>query len=158
LARWLRTLPFLALVALAGWLMLTPRPPELELPEWLSWDKLAHAVCWAALGLAAWMVPWPGGGSRARRAAWTLLITVTYGGLLELAQHFLVRGRTGELGDAVADALGAGLAVSIAWTVEARYDKRRTADAPRSPSGDGVELQGLDPGSCPSDALQQPGP
>jgi VanZ family protein len=99
------------LVLLLGavcFLAFSTRPPE---PLSTGWDKLNHAVAFAALAMAA-LLAFPGPG----RAAWVLvpLGLIAFGGAVEVAQAF-IPGRSGEWFDLAADALGivAGAIVTL---------------------------------------------
>lgn len=79
-------------------------------------DKLFHGVAYAGFGLVSlvavadgrWRKVTPG------RAAVALAITAGYGACTEVQQLFVV-GRSAEVADAVADAVGAGVAIGAAW-------------------------------------------
>jgi VanZ family protein len=96
------------------WLSLAPHPP-LPKTGLLSWDKAQHAMAYAVLALlGGWALePLMGNGLRAwRRGA---AIAILYGVLLEMAQMLLTRSRSAQIGDAVADAVGALAAYFGVW-------------------------------------------
>ncbi len=74
-------------------------------------DKLEHAVAFFVLGLL-WMRALR--GSYTRRAAVTLAIGVLFGVATEVYQGVMPIGRLADPLDAVADAVGTGLAVGVA--------------------------------------------
>jgi VanZ family protein len=81
--------------------------PTEQLPSVSVWDKAEHALAWAALtglGLALWpRRPW-------RVAAFTLGL----GAAIEALQATMGLGRTGDLADLAADAVGVAAAVGLA--------------------------------------------
>lgn len=98
---------FFALTALVIlWMSLDPHP-YLPKDGLLSWDKAQHALAYAVLTLlGGWaMLPMVNGALRAWRRA--MLFAVGYGVLLEMAQAVFTRYRRAQMGDALADALGA---------------------------------------------------
>jgi VanZ family protein len=91
----------------------TSSPPRL--PSSVS-DVAAHAVAYAVLGVAMlWAVT---GGNLSRITAGgallAVLLTVFYGVTDEIHQSF-VPGRTPELRDLAADAVGAGVGAALGW-------------------------------------------
>lgn len=70
-------------------------------------DKVKHLLTYAlmaALARMGWPRLWGG---------WIVLGFIAMGVALELAQHFMALGRTGSLADALANAAGAVLAISL---------------------------------------------
>jgi VanZ family protein len=99
-------------------LAFSTRPPE---PLSTGWDKLNHAVAFAALAMAA-LLAFPGPG----RAVWVLvpLGLIAFGGSIEIVQA-VIPGRSGEWLDLAADALGivAGAIVTLPL-LRAAYPRR----------------------------------
>ncbi len=94
-------------------------------PIW-GWDKLAHVVLYAVLGVLI---------LRAlgfRRAAFGLAIifSVAYGLFDELHQVF-VPGRTPSLADLAADAVGSTIGVMLLGKQILRFSRRKQDSAPR---------------------------
>lgn len=92
-------------VALIAWGELTPNPPDAAQH---IWDKTEHFTAYFGLAAMATLVIGP-----RRLLAWALLGVVALGALLEVLQGIM--GRDAELGDVVANTLGAlaGLAVAM---------------------------------------------
>jgi VanZ family protein len=92
---------------------------DVDLPPGLS-DKAAHVLAYAGLGLLALRALAGGLGMKVgwRAAVGALLITVIYGVSDELHQR-AVAGRTAELLDLYADALGGlvGVGAFRAWSI-----------------------------------------
>lgn len=104
---------FLGYAAILLWFSLVPHP-QIMIPDFLSWDKLQHALSYALLTLlAGWAFRWFAPSPR----AWGLaaVFAVLYGAILEGAQALFTKGRQAEFGDLVADALGAALIFGIFW-------------------------------------------
>jgi len=113
-------LPALAYAALIFWLSSQPRP----LPHLTSrvGDKLLHLVEYAAFAVVVtWglshLVTLP------RAARWAALLGSLYGLTDELHQRF-VPHRSAEVGDWVADTLGAALGALLAWLALRRWRAR----------------------------------
>ncbi len=99
--RWQRAwqLLLLVLAAVSAWFALTPGPPPLAAS---MGDKVNHIAAFAAMGFAA---------ALARPASWrhawlAALGLLGYGVFIELVQSVLPT-RTADIGDLLADALGA---------------------------------------------------
>ncbi|MEI7601558.1 MAG: VanZ family protein [Aestuariivirga sp.] len=96
----------LALAALIGFLTLTP----IQNPGVPGTDKSHHLIGFAALAL-------PLSFSRPRLAPWVVLAAIAYGGAIEIIQPYV--GRSGEVLDLAADAMGAVLGgaagVGLRW-------------------------------------------
>lgn len=96
----------LALAALIGFLTLTP----IQNPGVPGSDKSHHLIGFAALAL-------PLSFSRPRLAPWVVLAAIAYGGAIEIIQPYV--GRSGEVLDLAADAIGAVLGgaagVGLRW-------------------------------------------
>ncbi|HVS01943.1 MAG TPA: VanZ family protein [Thermoanaerobaculia bacterium] len=105
-----RDLLALGWAALVGWLLTAPAPAAVPVPPWVpAWaaavaDEAVHAVLFAVLALtthralAGHRLPAP--------LLLATALTVAYGAVTELAQRG-VPGRSAELSDLLADALGA---------------------------------------------------
>lgn len=96
----------IALAVVIAGLALTPTPPPVP---GLPWDKAQHALAFAALAAAGRLSARNG----PRPAAWWFLGCVAYGAAIELAQ-LRVPGRSGEVADVLADAVGAVLGLGAA--------------------------------------------
>jgi VanZ family protein len=111
---------------LIAWLSLQSGLPSIEI-EVLSWDKFQHAM---AFGVLTWL-----GGmafqhrfrNRVRGWTWVLLLSLLYGGSIEIAQRTLTSSRAAEWGDLLADATGAGLIyiVALVWLRRQMREGRR---------------------------------
>ena len=86
-------------------LCLLPGPNLPDAPV-MSHDKVLHAVAFFVVALA-----WRRSGLGLLP---TLLVSLALGGGTELAQHYLVRGRTGEWADLAADSVGIVLGLGAA--------------------------------------------
>jgi VanZ family protein len=95
------------------------------------WDKLAHLVVYAVLGLC-FLFPLAGGrlsGVTASRAAGAVLLSLLYGVSDEIHQSF-TPDRSPDAMDVVADTLGAALGAASGLAI-ARLAGRRRAGRPR---------------------------
>jgi len=89
------------------------------------YDKLGHVAVYAVLGALYFNAVTAGGGrASARRTILAFLLTVAFGASDEWHQSF-VPGRSGKLGDWLADALGAALAMGLGWWLARRGAGRR---------------------------------
>lgn len=80
--------------------------PRQEMPKDLGWDKLHHFGAFGILGaLWYWAKPKP---------FLVILGGVTYGFFIEIWQHLLPIGRTFDLYDGLADAIGVIVAIPVA--------------------------------------------
>ncbi len=109
------------LIAIVGYLALTPRPPE---GVDLGWDKLNHLLAFATLAVCACLSA-PDCGARHR---WLLVGLLGFGGLIEVVQLF-VPGRSAEWSDLLADAIGVAAGAVVAAVV------LRAASTPPARSG-----------------------
>ena len=97
-------------------------------------DSVAHALEYAVLaalllrGLAG--ARWR--GVRVRAAGMAVLLATLYGGTDEVHQRF-VPGRTAELTDLVADALGAAVAAGLIWAWPFVVTALRRTENPAAP-------------------------
>ncbi len=87
------------------WLSLTPAPPAP--PDLLAWDKMQHALAYGILTLLS--APLWRRLNRGPLFTWgaAVLVTVLFGGGLELAQGCMTTTRQAEWADLVADLTGA---------------------------------------------------
>lgn len=94
---------------LAAWvvgatcLLLSPGSSEPSNAPIEGLDKLGHAALFLPAGYLGGLLP-----------LWSLGGLVSFGGVTELAQHF-VPGRSPEVLDVVADLVGAAIGVALAW-------------------------------------------
>ena len=101
----------------AAWLLLgvflvLALHPSPELPGPDLNDKILHIIGFGACGGAL------GYGAASRRAAWTrAALFLAIGVLVEIVQHTMVDGRTGDLGDVAANAIGLALGVAAGGAV-----------------------------------------
>ncbi|WP_083553187.1 VanZ family protein [Syntrophotalea acetylenivorans] len=100
---------FAALVILGLSVMPNPPVPQSGI---LSWDKAQHAFAYAFLMILGGWAFLPMTPSRLDAWRYALFIVVGYGALMEGAQALLTRGRSGDLADILANALG-GLVIYI---------------------------------------------
>ena len=108
-------------VLAVAWLTLTPTPPP---SLTTGWDKLNHAVGFAAL---AWSASLAFSAPRVR--VWPVVFALlAFGGAIELLQ-LLVPGRSGEWGDLLADGLGTALGVALASSLAAAAETAGPVDA-----------------------------
>ncbi|MCM2358494.1 MAG: VanZ family protein [Geobacteraceae bacterium] len=107
----LRLLLLAAYAAVILWLSLVPSPPSP--PSFLGWDKLQHGGAFAVFALlAGWAFTPLATGSR-RKWSWVMAAAMVCGALIEILQGLFTETRTAELGDLVADAVGAGIVCLI---------------------------------------------
>lgn len=81
-----------------------------HMPEVPGKDKSLHTLAYAGL-----VVLWPPQWRRSWLAVWGL--ATLFGASMEIGQKLLPTGRTMELADAVANALGAGVGVILGWSI-----------------------------------------
>lgn len=100
---------FVMLIGTVTWLALSPNESPVQLSRY---DKIEHALAFAALGTAAAL----GGVGSRRVIALSAVGLLMYGGLIELAQT-RIAGRSGEWADWLADAIGIACGLLLAaWT------------------------------------------
>lgn len=87
-------------LALAALITLICLLPVSQLPTVRIWDKLEHALAWVALGF------WFGSVVVRRDIVWVGLALVALGGAIELLQGWMGFGRSADLDDLLADAVG----------------------------------------------------
>ncbi len=106
------------------WLSLDP-DPYLPKEGPLSWDKAQHALAYAVLTLlGGWaLLPMVKGALRAWR--WAMIFAVSYGVLLEMAQAIFTKYRRAQMGDALADAVGALAVFFVARLLIVRMENRK---------------------------------
>ncbi|HEX8506500.1 MAG TPA: M28 family peptidase, partial [Hymenobacter sp.] len=111
------------------WLTLTPANEMPRTPVWelLSFDTAAHAGVFVVLAGLSWFSlrrqrRWP---LLARHAGAVVLVgSSLFGGLIEVLQHSMRRGRHGDWTDLLSDGIGAALAVGVATAWSARQARR----------------------------------
>lgn len=118
----LRRLAWTATVAV-GLLLVLPMPAGAEAVAPPGSDKLVHVLLFGALAvLWRWAL-----AARSPRSALAIGAAVwLYGGALELVQA-LIPYRSCEWGDFLADGLGAGLGLALAWGVDLVRARRSPA-------------------------------
>lgn len=104
-----RKISALLFVVVMGLALMPQAPVEFS----TGWDKLNHALAFCALAFA-WRLGFPGGGWRWVQLGLALFAT---GGAIEIAQQF-VPGRQADWADLLADAIGAGIGMSMVAAVE----------------------------------------
>jgi VanZ family protein len=109
--------PSFALAVVIGALTLMPQPVAPMGPQWI--DKLYHLLAFAAL-------VFPTGFLRPKRLVAAGVLALFYGAAIELIQPAV--GRSGELGDLLAD--GIGILVGIALGLAVRRRLRPPAERP----------------------------
>jgi len=100
------------------------RIPHVDFLSWLKPDKIVHLFLF---GLLSYLLI--RGFTRQQAVAlftahprlWALLLTIAYGALIELLQQYVLIDRSGEVFDALADALGAFLGM---WVFDYLRKKR----------------------------------
>jgi VanZ family protein len=109
------------LLAFVTWQALRQQPthPAIDAP-----DKLLHALAFAALAVPLRLLLAPRGAVAA--SAWAAIALMAYGAAIEGVQATLPY-RSAEWGDLLADAVGVGLGLSLAWGL-----RRWAVGAPRA--------------------------
>ena len=127
----LRTLSLLMALTWMGLLFYLSHQPSLPMPSLFSaQDKITHALAYGALAVML-LGSFP---LRADRYSWqqigaSVVIASLYGASDELHQSF-IPGRSSEIGDWVADTLGALIAVLlVAWLVKNRGAVKPAAES-----------------------------
>ena len=121
---WMAIFVILCVVTLVVALLPADRAPEAS-----GWDKLDHALAFAALGVAGvFALHW------LRRGVVLVLPLLTLlGALIELLQVF-VPSRMADVGDLLADIVGAVIGTLAAWLVLRAFEVRQRDPAgPRGP-------------------------
>ena len=112
-------LPVLAYMAIIFVLSAQPKLPEIPAPV-LSWDKTQHFIIYLGLALVAFravnLMPI---AARPGSYVQSFILVALYGGLDEFHQRFAV-GRSAEVRDWLADALGAALALVVIAVISKR--------------------------------------
>lgn len=94
------------------WLSSRPKPPFSWLADSVDWgDKLGHALIYAVLGALLWPA-YSNVRQRAKRIVRVLAAAAAYGLVDEIHQLF-VPGRSFDLVDLAADAVGAGIGAAL---------------------------------------------
>ena len=96
-------------------LFVLPEPRFANTLTNIAWDKLVHATAFGGFATILWI----GLGSRWPLAIWAAMVCV---GALDETHQLFVPGRDAEIFDAVADAVGSGIALAVAnlwatWTL-----------------------------------------
>ena len=108
-------------VIIIAWLTLTPKPlGEVEIHLFAGEDKVAHALLFFLLTAAA-MWERRHRGFRAILSPWIPLLCALFGALIEVTQHYLIAGRSGDLNDWMADCTGILAALTPALFMERRH-------------------------------------
>jgi len=105
---WLRILCLGAFAATLAQIFLLAQPDVVGRLHSIAWDKLLHAAAFGTLAALLWTAV----GFEAPLASWLAIAVI---GALDEANQLYVPGRTPDLLDVVADALGAAVA-TIALT------------------------------------------
>jgi len=106
-----RLLLFIAAALAVLCLSVMPNPPVPH-SGILSWDKLEHALAYAFLMILGGWALLPLVPSKLRAWRYALIIVIVYGALMEGLQALFAAGRSGDLADLLANALG-GLMIYI---------------------------------------------
>ncbi len=111
-----RALLVVLLVAIT-WLALVPNPPKAVST---GWDKSNHLLAFASLAFTCVWALWP------RPRQWWLIVValVAYGIGIEIAQSF-VPPRSADAFDVLADSIGIGIGLLIAWPITAIAARQR---------------------------------
>ncbi|MEZ4599341.1 MAG: VanZ family protein [Syntrophotaleaceae bacterium] len=112
------------------WLSLSAHP-YLPSAGVLSWDKAQHALAYAVLALTGGWALQPILGDDLRAWRGGAMLAIAYGILMEVAQMTLTQVRTGQLGDAVANAVGAGAVLCGFFLVSRWREKRKQPEMDR---------------------------
>lgn len=93
--------------------------------ELLHFDKAVHALLFG-VGVFLWLrVPWD-----SKPVRWAIVLgAVAFAPASEFLQHMLVKGRTGDPMDAVADVIGVVLGTAV-WLIVRRIRGNRNDDHP----------------------------
>ncbi len=87
-----------------------------EMPKGVSWDKLAHFLLFFLLSAASlydYNKLHKGSPHTGRWIFWGFILSVAYGGMIELLQHFIFTSRSAEWGDWIADLSGSVTALML---------------------------------------------
>jgi len=120
---WLAVFVALCAITLAVALL-----PATRAPDGTGWDKLDHLLAFAALGTVGVLAL----GPTLRSAALVLAVLVVLGAGIEWLQSF-VPSRQADLGDFVADMLGAVAGTLLAWLMAGRANPRTAGQGPVQP-------------------------
>jgi len=120
----LRRYPLTILLALAIWVVCLIPVPETPLNEISFIDKWTHFVMYAVLtlvllyehrkALRSDVNVAPAGHKKSNSSAWLLLLPISQGCLVELAQAYLTTCRSGDWFDALCNTLGVLIGAGIA--------------------------------------------
>ncbi len=121
------------LLIMSGIFILSQIPGKDIPPTFPMADKLVHGVLYAMLGAAVTRFFYYRGVRNIRRIlCWAVFLSTLYGIFDECHQLF-VPGRSFEIGDMVADCIGAGIG-SCLYLRYRRYRKAYAVTSPRGPS------------------------
>jgi VanZ family protein len=101
------------------WLSLSSSPPAIESPL-LGWDKFQHAMAYALFTLLAGWCFTTLRLDRAKAWLYAIFSALFIGGLMEVMQATLTATRSADVGDFIADAVGA-MTIYIAKLLTIRY-------------------------------------
>lgn len=105
--RWMVVFLVLCAITLVAALLPAERAPKAT-----DWDKLDHALAFAALAVAGvFAMQW-----MRRGVVWVLPLLTALGALIELLQLF-VPSRMADVRDLLADVVGAAIGTCLAWLV-----------------------------------------
>lgn len=124
---WIRYLPFLFGCTAIWWVSSMPKPPVPEALVFDHSDKLMHAAAYAVLAALAFF------GARGRwddvgHAALEAWVAATVYGVVDEVHQSFTPGRSSTVSDAIADTLGAGIAMALVARA-ARSSRARAAQA-----------------------------
>ena len=123
----LSKLPPYTLILVTGlvvcWLTLVPRPlPETDIKLFPHADKVAHFILFGAFAAAVFIDLWRSSGRSGKSIAIVAVVSaIIFGGVVELLQGVMALGRSGDVWDFVADAVGACVAGIICATYTRKH-------------------------------------
>lgn len=109
--RWLAYLPAVFIAAGIAILSLSEQAPQLLPPS--ASDKLLHGLAYCVLAFSLVFAFVFRRTSLIRHYAYSFLLTIAYGALIELLQYWCTSTRTAEWGDFLADVVGALVGILI---------------------------------------------
>ena len=84
--------------------------PEINFWKWLRWDKITHLFLFGIQSYLLLIAARKNSSSDTvlPSTGWLLAgTTITYGGTIEILQYYVFTGRSGDVKDAIANAIGA---------------------------------------------------
>lgn len=98
--------------------------PSTEFPEWkiFSFDTAAHVIVYLILSFLM-LLARKSQGQMLNAVVIITLLSISYGGIIELIQHYLISGRVGDWLDFIANAAGALLGIVVMKLYSARSPK-----------------------------------